>query len=195
MQQALESLGIVTIGDLARFEPENLRVQFGIHGVHLHALANGIDDRDVESNDEVKSISHEETFDEDTDDQREIFNTLLHLSEKVSSRLRAHDLKGRNLTLKVRLSGFHTYSHSVRFDERTNHADKIFRRAKELFIDHFSFEGAVRLIGVRMAQFDDGYVQDSLFTNDQDDRNEAVHQAVDHIRDRFGDCSIRRAGG
>lgn len=194
-QAVLEDLGIFTVGDIAKFSEQKLYDLLGEHGLHLYALSHGVDDRDVEVDGEVKSVSHEETFEKDTEEQRLIFDTLLELSEKVSRRLREHELKGRLLTLKVRLTGFKTYMHCKRFDERTNHADKIFKKAKELFVDHFSSAGSVRLIGVRVSNFNDGYVADSLFIDEKNERSEAVHQAVDKIQDKFGTGSIKRAGG
>lgn len=194
-RRILEGLGIVTIGDLARFTPQHLPRILGVHGMSLVALANGIDERPVLADNDVKSVSHEQTFDADTDDQRVIFDTLLALSEKVSDRLRALCLKGRLVTLKVRLAGFETFSHSTRLEERTNHADKIFKRVRAMFIDHFAHEGPVRLIGVKVSNFDDGYVRESLFADEHASRNEAVHQAVDSIREKFGRGAIRRAGG
>lgn len=194
-QQALGKMGVFTVGDLAEFSEEALRKCFGAHGQHLFLLAHGIDDRAVESDNEVKSVSHEETFEEDTNDQRLIFDTLLNLCEKVSQRLRSYELSGRTLTLKVRLSGFRTYSRCTHFDSRTNHADQIFRKSKQLFIDHFACEGPVRLIGVRVSHFGDDYVQDSLFSDESEQRNEAVHQALDEIRGKFGAKAIKRAGG
>ncbi len=194
-QQALENMGMFTIGDIARFPQQKLIEAFGENGRHLFALANGIDERRVEMGDDVKSVSNEETFEEDTEDQRLIFDTLLALSEKVSQRLRDQELKGRSLTLKVRLTGFKTYTHAARFDERTNHADKIFKKAKVLFIDHFVSAGTVRLIGVRGSDFDAGYVRERLFADEENERKESVHRAVDSIRDKFGKEAIRRAGG
>lgn len=194
-QMALEMAGIFTIGDIAQFPSERLYQILGESGVTLHALANGIDPRDVVEEQEMKSVSHEQTFAHDTDDQRLILDTILSLSEKVSDRLRSQGLKGRLITLKIRLTGFKTYTHCARFSQRTNHADKIFKKAKELFIDHFSCAGTVRLIGVRVSNFDDGFVQDSLFEDPGDQRLESVHQAVDRIRDKFGKQAIHRAGG
>ncbi|MEW5894263.1 MAG: DNA polymerase IV [Candidatus Omnitrophota bacterium] len=193
--EALKRMGVMTIGELAAYDRRALNAAFGVHGDHLHLLANGIDDRPVEWCDDVKSVSHEETFDQDTYDQRLIFDTLLQLSEKVSARLRSQGLKGRLLTLKVRFSGFQTYSHSFRFSERTNHADVIFKKSKDLFIIHCASKEAVRLVGVRMSNFDDGYVKDSLFVDQRSERNEAVHRVLDGIREKFGHGAIHRAGG
>lgn len=194
-QQALEQMEIFTIGDIARVPEITMIKAFGESGRHLHALSRGIDDRRVEAEDSVKSVSNEETFEDDTEDQRRIFDTLLQLSEKVSDRLRDQELKGRLVTLKVRFTGFKTYTCCARFAERTNHADKIFKKAKALFIDHFVSSGPVRLVGVRVSDFDDGYVRESLFDNGADVRAESVHQALDTIREKFGRKAIHRAGG
>ncbi|MFP4473092.1 MAG: DNA polymerase IV [Candidatus Omnitrophota bacterium] len=190
----LHRMGLLTIGDIARQDVRSLQQKLGVHGAHLYALANGIDERSVETDDEVKSVSHEETFDQDEADQRVIMDTLLHLSEKVSRRMRRYGLQGRTLTLKVRLPGFRTYSHAARFPERTNYADRIFKQARRIYVDHYSREEAVRLVGIRMTNFDDGYVQDDLFAADQHRQNETLHEVLDRIKDKFGDQAIRRAG-
>lgn len=192
--EALQSFGIKTVGDLARQERSFLKEQFGVHGERLYALANGIDDRPVEARDEIKSVSNEETFEEDTCDHKQVVETILKLSEKVSRRLRNHGLKGRTVTLKVRLKGFHTYSHALTLTERTNHADRIFKIARALFQEHYKKSEAIRLIGVRVSNFEDGHVRDSLFLDSKDQRQEAVHRVMDTIKDRFGEDSIRRAG-
>ncbi len=193
-EEVLKSFGIKTIGDLAHQERSFLKERFGVHGEHLHALANGIDDRPVEASDEIKSVSNEETFEEDTRDHKQVVETILKLSEKVSRRLRNHSLKGRTVTMKVRLKGFHTYSHALTMAERTNHTDVIFKTARTLFQDHYKKNEAIRLVGVRVSNFEDGYVCDSLFSDAKDHRQEAVHRVMDTIKDRFGEDSIRRAG-
>ncbi len=189
------ALGIRTVGDLALWPAERLGREFGSQGRHLHALANGIDDRPVERVDDVKSISHEETFPHDVDDQRLILDTLLALSERISRRLRQQGLKARSVVVRVRRPDFETFSHGQRLDARSNHADEIYRTARAIFLKHFAAIDAVRLIGVRVADFDDGYVQDDLFVRADEARREAVHQALDRIHDRFGEGSIFRGRG
>jgi nucleotidyltransferase/DNA polymerase involved in DNA repair len=84
--------GIYKIGDLAKYDISGLIRLFGKNGEHLWLLANGIDDREVEEEQEIKSISNEYTFDEDTGDSGIIESVILGLCEKVSGRLREQNL-------------------------------------------------------------------------------------------------------
>ncbi len=201
----LNRLGIKTIGDLAH-QPVGedqavgarhavpLQKHFGIIGQHLHDLANGIDPRDVAASDEAKSVSHEHTFDTDTSDRELIHSTLLFLSEKVSRRLRKLGLKGKTLTLKIRLEGFKTCTKAFTFTDRTNFTDTIYEKSKELFDEFYKYPMRIRLIGVRLSHFEDAYFQENLFENKQDIRLEKIHKAVDLIKDKFGDGAIHRGG-
>jgi DNA polymerase-4 len=194
-QEALNRLGIKTVGDLAHSSLAALEKHFGENGRHLYDLANGRDPREVKEADGAKSVSHEHTFEKDTSVREEIKRIFLFLSEQVSRRLRKNGLKGKTLTLKVRLKGFKTYTHSFTFPERTNHADVIFKKAREIFEKSYPDPSTqFRLIGVRLTHFEDLYVQDSLFEDAADIKQEKVHKAVDRIKDKFGDGAIHRAG-
>lgn len=192
--QALNRLGIKTVGDLAQIPLPEMLARFGEHGRHLYELSHGIDERSVATSDEVKSVSHEHTFETDTQNPEEIDAVLLHLSEKVSRRLRKNDLQGKTLTVKIRLKGFATYTRAHTFSERTNFIDDIYRQAKKIFEEFFKKGMAIRLIGVRMTHFDDPYVQESLFTDGSRERRERIHRVVDVIKDRFGEGAIHRGG-
>lgn len=189
----LSKMNIKTVGDLARVDKERLYETFGESGLHLYNLSHGIDERDVEEGDEAKSVSHEHTFDEDTGDRKVIYETLLILSEKVSRRLRVDNFKGRTITVKVRLTGFKTYTRAVTLLEPTNFVDDIFAKAKELFEQAPIAGGKIRLLGVRVSGFKELYVQDSLFEDKIKEKKERVHKAVDLIKDKFGEKSIHRA--
>lgn len=65
MERKLEALGVRTVGELRALELEALRARFGSFGARLHALARGIDERPVESDSPVQSVSAEDTFAED----------------------------------------------------------------------------------------------------------------------------------
>ena len=184
---------IFTIGDLARIDPGKLSDMFGEHGSSLYALAHGIDERLVEQGQGAKSVSHEHTFEKDTADKEVLFNVLLVLSEKVSRRLRVDGLKGRTISLKVRLEGFKTYTRAITLLEPTNFVDDIFTNVKMLFNGIYVCGSKVRLLGVRVSGFTGQYVQESLFENKKKDKNERVHKAVDLIKDKFGEKSIHRA--
>ncbi|MCX5681648.1 MAG: DNA polymerase IV, partial [Candidatus Omnitrophica bacterium] len=192
-KEFLNKRNIFTIGDLARIDKENLYEALGENGIHLYNLAHGIDVREVEESDEAKSVSHEHTFDEDTDDKKVLYETLLMLSEKVSRRLRLDGFKGRTITVKIRLKGFKTYTRASTLFEPTNFVDDIFAKTKELFEGAPVSGAKVRLLGVRVSGFKELYVQDSLFEDKDKNKKERVHKAVDLIKNKFGEKSIHRA--
>lgn len=195
MQKELDKLGVKTIGDLARTPEALLCGHFGERGRHLYALARGVDEREVRRDDEMKSVSHEHTFETDTEDKRRIYDVLSALSEKVSRRLRRHGLKARTVTLKVRLKDFRTFTRDHTFPERTNFFEPIYATSRMLF-DAFHREGfQYRLVGVRAAHFHDPYVRESLFDDPKAEKLERMHKAIDRIKDKFGDGMIRRAQG
>jgi len=192
-QKALNAMGIQTVGELAKYPAANLHKRLGVHGQHLSDLANGIDERDVCVDDEIKSVSHEHTFDEDTADKDKIYSTLSFLSEKVSRRLRKYELKGKTVTLKVRLSNFRTVTRAHTFGAGINFFDDIYRQARQLFDVFYRPSMKVRLLGVRVSNFNDSYVQEDLFESRISEKREKVHKAVDLIKDKFGEKAIQRA--
>ncbi len=189
-KEVFEAMGIEKVEDLAKTPTEVLRKQFGESGEHLYQLAQGIDHRDVAVNDEVKSVSNEHTFDVDTDKKPEVYEILSHLSERVSYRLRNADLKGKTLSIKIRLSNFRTFTRAYTFSERINFFDTIYKKSKTLFDEFYKPGMKIRLIGVRLSNFNEPYVQDSLFENPKSQKLEKVHQALDKIKNKFGESAI-----
>ncbi len=191
-KEAFNRMTIKTIGDLAHIDLAILYECFGENGKHLYDLANGIDERDVHVEEDVKSVSHENTFETDTGDKDLLYETILDLSERVSRRLRKHGLKGKNITLKIRLAGFKTFTRAATLPERTSFTDIINKKSKELFDEFFKRGMKVRLLGVRVSHFEDLYVQESLFTDQKSERLEKIHKAVDTIKNKFGEDAIKR---
>lgn len=186
----LNRLGVVTIGDLVQIPRTKAFEYFGEHGLHLLDLASGIDPRDVSVSHETKSISHEYTFDVDEADPEKVIKVLFILSQKVSRRLRQEGLKGRTVSIKVRLENFQTFTRAKTLEGRTNFVDTIDQHARQLFKEFFKRGMRIRLIGVRLTGFDDPYVSDGLFTDPLDAKKENIHQAVDLLKDRFGEGMI-----
>ncbi len=192
-QEVLSRHGIRTIGELARTAPAQLVELFGRNGLRFRELALGRDDRMVEPGQEVKSISSETTFGHDTRDAEQIDKTLMRLCEEVSSRLRQEHSKGRTITLKVRLSGFQTYTRSLTVAEATNFADVIARHVRGLYGKFEHRDRHTRLVGVRVSGLSPAGFPDSLFVDSADLKREEVHKAVEKIRRKFGDDAINRA--
>ncbi len=129
----LRKKGINTIGDIAKKDIEDMAAMLGKNGVRFWNLANGIDEREVDTEPEVKSIGNEITFDKDTSDKEKIEGVLMALCERVSSRLRDNGLKGRTVTLKIRLKDFKTYTRTVTAGTPTNFADVLYKKVKNLY--------------------------------------------------------------
>ena len=195
-QEELAGMGIHTIGDLASKKRSELYDVFGENGMHAWELANGIDPRAVEPAGEALSISNEHTFDEDTLDKTLIMDILMHLSEKVSRRLRREGFKGRTITLKIRSSDFKTYTRAATINPATNFADRIYRSVLEK-AETFDLENMpVRLLGVKVSNLDDASWDTDLFSEGTsvDLKKESIHKAIDRIADKYGENAIRRRG-
>ncbi|MFB0507684.1 MAG: DNA polymerase IV [Thermodesulfobacteriota bacterium] len=192
-QEALALLSVRTIGDLSRLTLEVLERNFGKHGTHLHLLSQGIDDRDVEVSQEVKSIGHEETFADDLLDMEAIRRELLSLAIRVSRRLRRHGIVGKTVTLKVKYHDFVQVTRSETFPEVTDDGGEIFRRCCGLLNKTEVGKRPVRLLGISvshlLAQEEKGQLSlfQARFTPPQRKR---LNLALDRISEKFGEDGI-----
>jgi DNA polymerase IV len=191
MEESLARLGIVTIGDLVATEPGRLERRIGTHGHDLQSLARGEDDRDVVSQGEgAKSVGHEHTYGEDTDDPERLRATLLQLADAVAARLRSHGLRARTVTLKYRDEDFHTTTHARTLGEATDSGNAIFRLVSEFF-DETHRGKKVRLLGIYTSHFGEATPQLGLF--DGPKAPSPADRVRDEVRKRFGDEAITRA--
>ncbi|WP_026139626.1 DNA polymerase IV [Leucobacter salsicius] len=191
--RALTGRAIHTVADLAAEPLESLRRIVGASSAEkLHELAHGRDARDVETERVEKSIGHEETFEFDEPDGDVLRRELLRLSTRVGERLRDKGLSARTVAIKLRWSSFETITRSRTLAEPTNASQRIFLTARELFDEAWDMGRPVRLIGVRAEQLGDA---DSGFAGlwDDDEHLNAVDQAVDSVRDRFGAAGLAPA--
>jgi DNA polymerase-4 len=149
--QRLARLGIATVADLAQAEPGVLERAVGARlGPALRARANGIDERPVVTEREPKSESRETTFAQDVDDQQFLEETLDRLVEELCRGLDRGGMRGRTVTLKIRLRPFRTYTRSRTIDAPTRDRPTVSRVAREL-LGSFERDAPVRLLGVGVA--------------------------------------------
>lgn len=191
-EEALNKIGIRTIGELADKDLEALERLLGRNGLYYRELANGIDERAVEAKSAAKSISSETTFDEDTSNEKMIKGALMSLCENVSARMRGIGVKCKTVTLKVRLEGFKTYTRSLTLERATNFAGTLYKEAKALYNNFDKAGKRLRLIGVRASNMGCGSDK-TLFNGKDDEKQESVHAAVDKITKKFGSDSICHA--
>jgi DNA polymerase IV len=183
--QTLGRMGIRTIGDLGRTpEPILARLLGEQNARHLFQLAHGVDERDVVPYEAPKSVSNEETFEHDLDDDQQILRELLALSGRVASRLRADGYRARTVTMKARLATFATLSRSKTLPDATDVGADLYRVVSELYRALPGERRRIRLLGVAATGLvSAGAEQLALL---QGERWSDVERAVDRIERRFG---------
>ena len=191
----LNRIAIHTFGDALRLSKAEWQKLFGEQGDRFWHLVRGFDDRPVVPDRAAKSISHEVTFPIDITDLDHLRAVVLNQTDHVAHRLRRHGLAARTLTLKIRSADFTTITRRATVRDPTDETDVLWQLASNLFTAwERHHPPPVRLIGVGVSQFTScGDRQLGLFDEPNHD-SQALDQAVDAIRDRFGDQAIRRGG-
>ncbi|MEM3051024.1 MAG: DNA polymerase IV [Candidatus Bathyarchaeia archaeon] len=161
-EEKLKAMGISTIGDLARYDPAVLTERFGVMGTQMYLMARGIDRSEVETRTEVKSISHETTFEEDAADAGKVLAALDALSEGVCREAINQNYFFKTVTVKLRYENFETHTHSKTLSFMTNRQQDLKKTAKGLLQPYLRSDRKIRLIGVRVSNFVEGEKQKIL---------------------------------
>src|SRR5271154_4977141 len=193
-ERALRALGIETVEQLAAVAPEKLEKIFGRWGDALYRKARGGDSYEFVIDAEPKSISHNHTFGEDTNDTEALHALLSHLSQKACKRLREAGLATRTLTLTIRYAGFDTHTRAKTLSEPTRLDADIFRVFQALFAEHRDRKRKIRLLGVALSGLTHGAAQLDLLDADRRERLEKLTRATDKLRDRFGFGKVQFGG-
>jgi len=192
-ERSLRERGYSTIGQIADTPKERLIQQLGQWGLHLWELANGIDDRPVSPTSIAKSVSQETTFSVDTDDVQQMENTLRRLADDLGALMRKEGLKGRTITLKIRLEDFSTFTRSRTVPDFTDSSDFFYRMARDLF-RRFDRQGKkVRLLGIGVSHLNTvGGEQLTLF-KETPSMARRLERVLDEVQTKFGGGALRRA--
>ena len=193
-QEALSQLGIHTFRDLSRVSVEVLEKKFGKYGPKMHELSMGIDERDVITHQEAKSIGNEETFDEDILAVDPAKKELLALAGKVARRLRHEGVEGKTITLKVKYSDFVLITRSATLNKFTNDGSILYQTACGLLEKTETGKRPVRLLGISVSQLSTrgGEEQLFLFSRIESDRKRKnLNTTLDSLQDRFGENIVR----
>lgn len=145
--ETLAEAGLRTVGDLQDYGGD-LRALVGSWGPELKRFALGQDDRPLELDDEVKSISSENTFLADTDDRRVLRESLREQAEDVAARLARHRLAARTVVVKVRYGDFTTLTRQISLPEPVTDAREIYRLGCHLLARQKLVNRPLRLIGL-----------------------------------------------
>jgi DNA polymerase-4 len=164
--------------------------RYGTMGSRLYHLSRGQDVREVEPDQDAKSISAETTFDVDLAKPADLVPVLRGLSEKVSSRLKKSGLAGRTVVLKLRTREFKIRTRSRQLADPTRLADRIFTAGSELLareIDGTKY----RLLGIGVSDLSDDEKADPPDLVDIQSRKRALAEgAIDTLRDKFGKKAV-----
>jgi DNA polymerase-4 len=148
----LHELGAFKVSDLRKWDATMAASKMGKHGVFLHALANGIDDREVDNSQESKSCGSETTFDRDIMEVSLLVDYLEELSQDLADELKKMGRPGRTITLKLRYSDFKTITRSKTILRFTDDAKKINEVASLLLKeDTEAGQRPCRLIGITIS--------------------------------------------
>jgi len=192
MGAALAHEGFRTIADLQRAEESDLMRRFGTEGLRLARLARGIDARQVSAERETKSVSAETTFESDIAAFRTLERTLWGLAEKVSARLKAKEIAGATITLKLKTADFRLRTRARSLAAPTQLAAKIFAAGRDLLAREA--QGTrFRLIGIGVSGLASPDGADPADLVDlQGARSKAAEHAVDRLRAKFGRDAVVR---
>jgi len=189
-QAQLFNMGIKTIEQLAHTPYETLEKTFGKWGTALWNKAHGISDSIVKQYSEQKSISHENTFNEDTTDLVFLNKELVRLTEQTAYDLRDEKKLTGCVTVKIKYADFEKTTRQEIIDY-TALDDVLLTKVKSLFQKLYKKGEKIRLLGVRFSQLIPFTMQMNLF----DDSQERLHlyQAIDGIKNQFGKNFVTKA--
>lgn len=198
MRKHLESMGIVTIGDLASADEQKLKQKFGIVGYYLHQASLGIDNSSVwpgHNGIDIKSFGHSQALGRGVTDTGELTKILLGITEGVTRRMRKKGYVGRTVTLKLGLARTFSFTRSMSLGEFTNFTNRIYLIAKNLLLKEkeLILRYPVTLIGVSMSslrEISKGKqisIFDFLYPKEL-----ALNEVVDKIKDKYGERIIIR---
>lgn len=188
--QTLYNMGVHKVHTLQQMPAELLEATFGKNGTMIWEKANGIDRSPVTPYSEAKSISSENTFEQDTIDVRMLEATMTAMCEQLASKLRQKGQLTACVSVKIRYSDFETHTVQQRIPY-TSADHTLLPVVKALFRKLYSRRMLIRLIGVRFSALVYGNYQIKLFEDSQEQIN--LYQALDKLNVKYGEKTVCRA--
>ncbi|MDO4260924.1 MAG: DNA polymerase IV [Eubacteriales bacterium] len=190
----LHTLGIHTIGELAGTDPGLLEYHLKKHGRDIWSYANGGElDASVFERAKTKGYSNETTVSDDVTDMDTACQVILSLCETVGARLRQDGMKASVVGVHVKDSGFTDRSRQTSLGQPTNSTNLLYEESRRLFRELWDGR-PLRLIGVFTSKAEQPrYEQLDLFETAKNEKQERLDRAIDQIREKFGEDSVRRA--
>ncbi|MDX5477925.1 MAG: DNA polymerase IV, partial [Cyclobacteriaceae bacterium] len=188
----LYNMGVKTVRTLQVMPAELLEATFGKNGLSIWEKANGIDRSPVTPYSEAKSISSENTFEQDTIDVKMLEANLIAMTEQLAGKLRQKQQLTACVSVKIRYSDFDTHTVQQRIPY-TSADHTLIKTVKELFKKLYTRRLLIRLIGVRFSHLVHGSYQINLFEDTEEQIR--LYQALDRLNGKYGDKTVCRAVG
>ncbi len=188
--ESLKAMGIVIIKDISERTREELEERLGKWGIDLWYKSQGIHQGEVTQYHEAKSVSCENTFDENKTDMKFLMSELVRMVERISYELRQDGKVAGCVAVKIRYPDFETTSRQTTVPY-TCADDEIIPVAKALFNKLYRKGMSVRLLGARLSELTNEAIQTNMF--DDLGRKTDLYKAIDNVKNRFGKNSLTRA--
>ena len=188
----LLKMGVQTVKTLSEIPANMMFNLLGKPGLELHRRANGIDESPVVPYREQKSISTEQTFQNDTIDVEFMHRELVRMTEKIAYELRSQGRLTGCVSVKLRYSDFETVQKQSTLPH-TASDHLLIEKVKDIFEKLYTRRQLIRLVGVKFSALIPGTHQINLFEDTQEDLN--LYQAIDSVKKRFGEKFVMKAAG
>lgn len=190
MHKKLNASGIFTIQQLSETSPDLLNKLFGKTGLDLWKKSQGIHEGIVQPYHESKSISTENTFEENKSDEAFLLSELVRMTEKVAYELRQDGKLTGCIAVKIRYPDFETTTKQTSI-AYTLRDDELIPVAIDLFHQLYRKGQSIRLLGVRLSELTSHVMQGSLF--DETDKKGELYKAIDAVKNKFGKHALQKA--
>jgi DNA polymerase-4 len=202
-QERLAKLGMRKVTDVLPYDVATL-AQWLVarEAAWLYNRVRGIDSSEVESHGEAKSISRDETFPTDIDDDDDLTRELLALVTRAAADLRGDALTARTITVRIRDYDFKTRQASRTLDAPVI-SDRVILEVSRRLLSRLRQARRVpaRLLGVGLSSLAVDATADQLTLfrrNDSEltetDRDRVIARTIDRVRAKFGEKGIFPAG-
>ena len=188
--ETLKQMGIFTIQQLSDTPTAILEKKLGKYGLDLWQKSQGIHHGQVHPYHEAKSISCENTFEENSTDIEFLLSELVRMTERVGYELRQDEKLTGCIAVKIRYPDFETTSRQTTIDY-TLRDDELIPVAIDLFHKLYRKGQPVRLLGVRLSELTNHPIQTSLF-DDAAKKND-LYKAIDAVKNKFGKGYLQKA--
>lgn len=197
--EVLRKLGIFTIGELARMEPNLLELHLKSHGRRLWEFANGMGNTVVEPEPgDAKGIGNSTTLSKDAETEEEAKEVLKMLAASVCRRLRKAGQKAKMLSVEIKYYNFESASHQKQLGRGTNRDEEIYEEGVLLFRELWN-KNPIRLLGIRSSKLaeEDEPEQMTIFDpqfqfNPKREKEKKINQALEKVRIKYGEGIVTR---